>query len=313
MSTGGDNAAFGAGTAADGTDAWVGRGLADAATGARIGSVPLPDIMAGGRRIRRRRRTMVGALALAATVALAGGVTATLHPGPGGAPQPLVAANSGPATGTGAAPDTDRAPTTAPAAKDPFTPVRVVIGQGTVDGKEWKLWQAVWPAAPKERAYEQALAVWQERNAVDPTVEKPTTDFVQHYWSTTEDVVNTYATLDGVRQKYDSQGSFPDAAHFDPRDGDYIGGGVIGPRSKDGTPGPLPIRLASVTAGPDVGRIVVTWTDGTVLEPQLVPVGDTPYRHVVVPEQPGRKVQSWQFFAKDGTRIPDSGLKLLTE
>ncbi|MFJ2862420.1 hypothetical protein [Kitasatospora sp. NPDC087314] len=315
MSASGNGGTVGAGAADDDADVWVGLGLAEAAAGAKVGSVPVADIMAGGRRIRRRRRSMVGALALATTVVLAGGAMAGLHGAPANGPtaQALVPADGGPGGGTGGGPASQPTGTGSTAAKDPFTPLRVVIGQGTVDGKEWKLWEALWPTAPKERAFEQAMAVWKERNAVDPSVEKPTEAFVQHYWRDTEDVVNTYVTLDGVRQKDDSAGSVPNASNFDPRDGTYLGGGVIGPHAKAGTPGPLPIRLATMSIGPDVAKVVVNWTDGTKLEPQLVTVGDSPYRHLVVAEQPGKKVTSWQFFDRNGTKLPDSGMKMLSE
>ncbi len=295
-----------------GGDLSVELGLAAAAADVRIGSVPVEGIVAGGRRIRRRRRTLVGALTLASVVALGSGTAAGLHGFAGNdrTVQALVPPGGGTGGGTGGAPALT--PGDAPAAaRDPFTPVRVEIGHGTVDGKEWKLWEALWPLAPKERAYEQAVAVWQERHAVDPSIEKPTEAYVQQYWQPNEDVVNEYVTFDGVRQKYDTQGSYPAPGHLDPRMANTFGGGILGPSDKSGTPGPLPIRLAVMSLGPDVGKVVVTWSDGSVVEPQLVTVGDSPYHRLVVAEQPGKKVVSWQFWDKNGAKLPDAGTKLL--
>lgn len=289
-----------------GDDMWVGSELEGAATGVRIGPVPVERIEAAGRRIRRRRRTAVGALALASAVVLGGGVAAGLHATPAGA-------RTGKAVGPAAGASASASASVPAVGRDPFTPVRVVIGQGTVDGKEWKLWEALWPLAPQDRAYQQALAVWQERSAVDPSLTRPTEDYVRQYWQPTEDVVNTYATLDGVRQKYDDQGSYPAPGRLDPQMADTFAGGVLGPRDKDSTPGPLPIRLAVLSLGPDVGKVVVTWTDGTTLEPEAVTVGDSPYRRLVVAEQPGKKVASWRFYGKDGRTLPDAGMRLLAE
>ncbi|MFJ1756226.1 hypothetical protein [Kitasatospora sp. NPDC088134] len=291
-------------TMADNGGQWIGQELAGAASEVRIGSVPMESIMAGGRRMRQRRRSAIGAVALASAVVLGGGVAAGLdgrpaaHPVQASAPLSLVDAGAG---------------SVAPVAKDPLQPVRVVIGQGTVDGKEWKLWEALWPLAPQDRAYDQAVALWQERSAVDPSLPKPTPAYVQQYWQPKDDVVNVYATLDGVRQKYDTEGSTPARAGFDPRMAKVFGGGVMGPSNKSGTPGPLPLRLAVLSLGPDVAKTVVTWADGTVTEPQAVTVGDSPTRRVVVAERPGVKALSWKFFDNDGKELPENTQTMFTE
>ncbi|MEU3495843.1 hypothetical protein ABZ747_20415 [Kitasatospora cineracea] len=292
---------------------WVELGLAGAAAEVRIGSVPVAGIEAGGRRIRRRRRTAVGALALASVVVLGGGTAAGLHAGPAGTGTARAIGPAGGGTGgslVGAGDDGTPASPSA-AARDPFAPVRVVIGQGVVDGKEWKLWEALWPVAPQERAYEQAVAVWQERSAVDPSLDKPTEAYVQQYWQPNEDVVDTYATLDGVRQKYDEQGGYPAPGHLEPWMATTFSGGLMGPRAKDDHPGPLPVTLAVMAFGPDIAKVVVTWSDGSVVEPQLVTVGDSPYRRIVVPEQAGKRVVSWQFFDKSGAEVPNAGEEML--
>ncbi|MFE2349866.1 hypothetical protein [Kitasatospora cineracea] len=306
--TTGDNGARGNG------EMWVELGLAGAAAEVRIGSVPVAGIEAGGRRIRRRRRTAVGALALASVVVLGGGTAAGLHAGTAGAG---TARAIGPADGgagggslVGAGDDGTPASPSA-AARDPFAPVRVVIGQGVVDGKEWKLWEALWPVAPQERAYEQAVAVWQERSAVDPSLDKPTEAYVRQYWQPNEDVVDTYATLDGVRQKYDEQGSYPAPGHVAAGMGNTFSGGMMAARDKDARPGPLPVALAVMALGPDIAKVVVTWNDGSVVEPQLVTVGDSPYRRIVVPEQAGKRVVSWQFFDRSGAEVPNAGESML--
>ncbi|MER8105679.1 hypothetical protein [Kitasatospora sp. NPDC094016] len=314
MSAGGNGGTVGMGAAGDDGDVWVGLGLAEVAAGAKVGPAPMADIMAGGRRIRRRRRSVVGALALASVVVLGGGTMAGLHSSPASSgTQSLVPANGGPGGGTGGGPAAQPSGS-ATAERDPFTPRRVVLAQDIApDGRTWTLFTALWPAAPKERAYEQAVAVWEERHAIDPSLDKPTEEYVQRYWQPNEDVVNDYVTLDGVRQPYDNAGSYPAPGHVPTGMADTFSGGLLSARDKAGTPGTLPIKLAVMALGPDVGKVLVTWSDGTVMEPWLKTVGDSPYQRLVVAEQPGKKVTSWQFFDKKGAKLPDAGEKMLTE
>ncbi|MFJ8621417.1 hypothetical protein ACIRD3_01055 [Kitasatospora sp. NPDC093550] len=294
------------GTGVDGDrDVWIGLGLAEAADGARVGPAPVADILAGGRRLRNRRRTVVGAVALASVVALTGGVLAQLRPVP---------AASAPAAVPAAAPALAAAPTapaTAAAARDPFAPVRVRLGQGVADGKSWEVWQALWPAAPKDRAYEQALAVWQERVPFDAGIAKPTPEFVARYWDPDSDVVNTYFVVDGVRLGHDAEGVTPSPGKLDPRRATEHGGGLFGRSSKDGVVPPADVVTLAI--GPDVGRVVVTWMDGTTTEPQPVSVGDSPIRHMVVARPGTMRAKSWQFFDTKGNMLPDEGAKYLTE
>ncbi|MET8624053.1 hypothetical protein ABZW30_09930 [Kitasatospora sp. NPDC004669] len=291
-----------------GTDLWVGLGLAEAAAGAKVGPAPVADILAGGRRIRRRRRTVVGALALASAVVLAGGALAELRPEPA-ASRSLVPAGTGLGSGTGGPLS---ASATTPAVRDPFTPVRVVLGQGTTpDGKEWKLWRALWPVAPRERAYEQALAVWQERSPYDSAVTKPTKEFVDHYYDPDSDVINTYFTVDGVRLSHDAAGITPSPGKLDPRNGAYIAGGLEGHRGKGDTVAPLDV--VGLSLGPDIARVKVTWTDGTVTEPPFVTVADSPLRQMVVARPEGKKAKLWEYFDRNGNKLPDSGCQFLRE
>ncbi|MFD8706908.1 hypothetical protein ACFV1W_30615 [Kitasatospora sp. NPDC059648] len=298
---------------------WVGLGLAEAASTARVGPAPVAEILAGGRRIRRRRRTVVGALALASVVVLAGGAVTELRPG-SAASHPLVPAGTGHGPGTGGPPATPATPTTPatpPATtatsppRDPFTPVRVVLGEGTTpDGKQWKLWRAVWPTAPRERAYEQALALWQERSPYDSAVGKPTKEFVDQYYDPDADVVNTYFTVDGVRLSHDAAGTSPAPGKLDPRNGTYIAGGLLGARGKGDTVAPG--EIVGLTLGPDIARVRVTWTDGTVTEPPLVTVADSPLREAVVVRPEGKTARLWEYFDRDGRTVPDSGEQFLT-
>ncbi|MFG2905744.1 hypothetical protein ACGF13_11865 [Kitasatospora sp. NPDC048286] len=290
----------------DGRDVWVGLGLAEAAAGARIGPAPVADIVAGGRRLRHRRRTVVGAVALAAVVALTGGALAQLRPGPApahGVGPAGVGAVLGPATA---------APSTTAAVRDPLTPVRVLLGQGvTPDGKQWQLWEALWPEAPRERAFEQATAVWKERSRYDSAAAEPTEEYVRRYWQPDFDVVDVYFTVDGVRQSHDSEGVQPAPGKVDPRSRTTFGGGLVGHRGKGDTVAPLDVVLLSL--GPDVGRVVVTWTDGTSTEPPLVTVADSPVRAVVVARPGAKRASSWQFFDRDGNVLPNADAKYLTE
>ncbi|MFF4382757.1 hypothetical protein [Kitasatospora sp. NPDC001547] len=305
-----------------GTDLWVGLGLAEAAAGARIGPPPVADIVAGGRRLRHRRRTVAGAAALAAVVALSGGALAQLRP------DPAVARGTGPAgVGAGLAPaaaptatgptPTAAAPTApatgaTPGVRDPLTPVRVLLGQGrTGDGRQWQLWEALWPLAPQERAFEQATAVWEERSRYDQTVPKPTEEFVRQYWQPDSDVTNVYLTLDGQRLGHDSAGSQPAPGRVDPRSRTTFAGGLVGRSSKDGVIPPVDLVLISL--GPDVGRVVVTWADGSTTEPQAVTVADSPVREMAVARPGTMRAKSWQFFDKDGRELPDAGARYFTE
>ncbi|MFI2606588.1 hypothetical protein [Kitasatospora sp. NPDC018619] len=295
----------GAGTGVDdGGDLWVGLGLAEAAAGARIGPAPVADIVAGGRRLRHRRRTVLGAVALAAVVALTGGALAQLRPGPAAAGTVLA-----PATAPPPAPSTDAA---TPAVRDPLTPVRVLLGEGrTPDGKQWQLWEALWPQAPRERAFEQATAVWEERSRYDAAVSRPTEEYVQRYWQPDSDVTNVYFTVDGVRLSHDSEGAAAAPGKLDPRDRTSFGGGLVGHRGKGDTVAPLDVVLLSL--GPDVGRVVVTWADGSTTEPRPVTVADSPIRAMVVARPGTMRAKSWQFFDKDGRTLPDAGASFLTE
>ncbi|MER7755989.1 hypothetical protein [Kitasatospora sp. NPDC097643] len=296
------------------TTLWVGLGLAEAAAGAKVGPVPVADILAGGRRLRRRRHALVGMVALGSAMVLAGGAMAALHgaAADGGSVAAIAPANAGPGGGTGGGPSFEPPAGAVAAVRNPLVPVRTVLAQGTVDGKEWKVWAALWPLAPQERAYEQALAVWNERRTVDPELSRPTEDFVRQYWQPDSDVVNVYFTVDGVRLGHDSEGTALAPGHLPPQaaQATTFGGGLLGHRGKDDTVAPLDV--ATVALGPNVGRVVVTWTDGTTTEPQAVTVGDSPIRRIALAAPDGKKAKSWQFYDRNGAKLPNDGIELLS-
>ncbi|MFE4516589.1 hypothetical protein ACFRMQ_20630 [Kitasatospora sp. NPDC056783] len=291
----------------DGQEEWLGLGLAEAAAGARIGPAPVADIVAGGHRLRRRRRSVVGAVALAAVVALAGGTVAQLRPGP--APAQRI----GPAqVGAVPSPTAASATSAAPAVRDPLTPVRTLLNEGlTADGKQWQVWHELWPLAPKERAFEQATAVRAERGRYDASVAMVTEEYVRQYWQPDSDVVDVYFTVDGVRIGHDYEGTRPAPGKVDPRSRTEFNGGLIGRSSKDGIV--PPVDLVLIELGPDVGRVAVTWEDGTTTEPRVVTVADSPIREMAVARPGTMRAKSWQFYDKDGNRLQDSDAKYLTE
>ncbi|KJS52643.1 hypothetical protein VM98_30090 [Streptomyces rubellomurinus subsp. indigoferus] len=282
-------------------DVWIGLGMAEAAAGTRIVPAPLADIVQGGRRIRRRRRTVVGAVALASVVALGGGALAQLRPAPTG---------SGSATALvpAAAPD----PAAALAKRDPLRPARTLLAEGTTNGHAWKVWRAIWPLAPKERAYEQAVALWQERSAYDPRLTRPTEEFVRQYWQPDSDLVNDYVEVDGVRQGHDSGGSIVADGHISEQASRQttFGAGMLGHYGKD-DPGPFfPAEIGLVDLGPRVGKVFVTWSDGTRTEVPIVVVPFSPIRVVALAQPQDKRSTLWEFFDQDGQKMPNEGTTL---
>ncbi|WP_316524528.1 hypothetical protein [Kitasatospora brasiliensis] len=283
--------------AGKGPDVWVGLGLAEAAGGARIGPAPVADIMAGGRRLRRRRRTVVGAAVLAAAVALAGGAVAQLRPD-------RAASQVAPA-GVGTVPAPTHSPTATPAVRDPLTPVRTLVGEGTTPGgKPWQLWAALWPLAPKERAFEQATAVREELRRYDAKVELPTEEYVRQYWQPDDDVITVYLMVDGVRLGHALEWDLPAPGKVPPTMQTNVNGGLVARSSKDGIV--PPVDLVHFMLGPDVGRVVVTWEDGSTTEPQAVTMGDSPFREMAVARKGTMLAKSWAFYDKDGKLIPEA-------
>ncbi|MFI9331135.1 hypothetical protein ACIGZJ_26795 [Kitasatospora sp. NPDC052868] len=290
--------------AADGDEA-VARGLTGLAEGLEIGPVPYDRVVAGGRRRRLRRRSAaVGALALA-VVAVAGGVAA-LGPNGSGRVTAVTAAGAPSGVAPGAGP-TATATVTA-AARDPFTPVRVALAQGSSNGRAWTAWAALWPAAAKEQALRQAQLIWQDQHAAGSDLPEPTQDFVRQYWQEGEDVVNLYLTLDGRRLPVDATHTTPSPQGQLGAVADRYGtltGSAIGPRNKGGTDGPMlgapDVVLVKVRAS--TARLVASWPDGTTFEPPLVTVGDSPVRWAAIPRQADRPGGKIRVYGADGALL----------
>ncbi|MGW4383103.1 hypothetical protein [Kitasatospora sp. NPDC004531] len=333
-------------------------GLAAAAAEVTIGPVPVEGIVAGGRRIRRRRRSALGALTLASVVALGGGTAAGLNGlggngrtaqalqagdgaeggecirvsghttpvvtehGPGertmfeettipcSSPPPQPAGDRATPEGGKPAPSSSASSS---AQRDPLQPVRQLAARGGLDGgRNWQLWESLWPAAPKDKAYEQAVLIWEERRRFDPALEKPTEPSVKDSWKPDQDVVDFYAELDGARVGPDTLSTVPAPGRLSPEQAKSVRGSVLG---APGTPGALPTRLAVLVLGPDVDRVETVWSDqgradAAVKDLQL---GGSPYRVAVVREQPGARVVQWRFFDRQGVELPDPGLRLLMD
>ncbi|MER8182000.1 hypothetical protein [Kitasatospora sp. NPDC094015] len=186
--------------------------------------------------------------------------------------------------------------------RDPFTPVRAVLAQGsTADGKVWKAWAALWPRADRAQAVRQAQLLWAERHAADPSLAAPTAEFVQQYWQPDDDVVNLYFTLDGVRLPNDSTGSAPAPSTPHAGAAGSPTGVLLGHVGKGDTV--APVDLAVLQVGSDVGKVVVTWQDGSTDEPQLTALADSPVHWVAVPRPAGRTAKQWQFYDRAGTLL----------
>ncbi|MFE2410775.1 hypothetical protein ACFXDE_20775 [Kitasatospora sp. NPDC059408] len=296
------------GNGGDGQDLWVGLELADAAAGAAVGPVPVDRIVAGGRRIRRRRRAVVGAVALTAVVVLGGGAFAGLGGRTAGGTT-IGAAGGAPLSAPTPAATSGSTPSVSTAARDPLSPLRVVLAEGTANGKEWKVWAALWTLAPKEEAFRQAQAIAAERRAVDPEVPEPTEAYVRQYWQPHDDVVNLYFTVGGVRLPHDQVFTTRSATQAPPPGGEALTGTSLGHWGKDDTAAPADVAVVSVA--PDVARVAVTWADGTTTEPPLVTVADSPIRWVAVPRKAGTRAETWRQFGRDGAELPNRELGFL--
>ncbi|WP_035795240.1 hypothetical protein [Kitasatospora mediocidica] len=283
-----------------GTD--VERGLADLAEAVRIGPAPFEQLLTvGRRRLRRRRMALTGATLVTAAV-LGGGVLIGASHLPTGHTQTVAAASgAGVALTPGSSPGTATTPT--PGIRDPFTPVRTLVSQGTVGGKQWQAWAALWPAASREQSLQQARLIWQDEITGSPSLSEPTADYVRQYWQPDTDVVDLYVTLDGHRLNHDTLDTAPPPS-APPHPTDSLSGGMVGYTSdKSGEAhnalSASPVVMSQV--GPDVAKVVVTWKDGSTSEPALAAVGDSPSRWFAVLRPAGASAQSVKAYGKDGT------------
>ncbi|MER7705248.1 hypothetical protein ABTX81_20425 [Kitasatospora sp. NPDC097605] len=270
-------------------DERVARALSGLAGTMEPGPAPYTAVLAGGRRrVVRRRLSLGGALALA-LVAATGGVAA-VHGGVGGglggtstAGTAVVAVSSADATAVlvpGAAP-------AAQGARDPLTPVRTQVLAGTVDGKPWSVWAALWPAPGKERIHEQARLIWAEDAAAGYPWPAPTEDYVNQYGRPDADHVVFYYVLDGRRLATPAEALIappgtPPGFVFAPDE--QFAKVWLGRQAKNGEADPL-FHVPKAQAGlirPGVARAEVRWTDGVTAEPAILPLGDSEARWIAV-------------------------------
>ncbi|MFE5580572.1 hypothetical protein [Kitasatospora sp. NPDC056531] len=311
-----------------GAEAAASYGLGDLAGSVEIGAVPYDRLVAGGRRRLRRRRLLTGAAAAATVVAVAGAGAA--FGGYGRATDGSLAAVAGPSTAvpstaavsatpgtpsetpsasaTAAAPAASGAP--AGAARDPFTPMRVKVGEGTVNGHTWQAWVAEWPGPTTlQGALRQDELVRAERLTGNPNPPSliPQDDagnWVPHY-----DLANLYYTVDGKRQADDS-------VHVIDEPGGPQGGGVAGAGAslglKDGKKSGLPpVVIEGVR--PEVAKVVITWKAGGSTEVVPVAVGDSTLRWYGIMAKPGSDAKTFTAYAADGSVVRTTDQWLRTD
>ncbi|MFI8460153.1 hypothetical protein [Kitasatospora sp. NPDC085464] len=281
-------------------EAAASRALGELAGSVDIGTAPYDRLLTGGRRrLRRRRLLTAGAAAVLAAAVVGGG--AVLDQRGRQAVSSVVAAASPSASTAGSAPASAAATPTAPA-RDPLTPVRVKIGEGTADGRTWQAWAALWPAAPtKEDAHRQEELLWTERHAAIPQLPRMTNDEVDRHWRPDLDEVNLYLTVDGKRQVNDTvhQTPVPGKPGTTSVPGSpFVGGGaMLG--FKGGEMGASPVVVAGV--GPEVAKAVVTWKTGGSTEAVPVTVADSPARWIAIAKKPGSDAGAFTLYAADGS------------
>ncbi|WP_327679414.1 hypothetical protein [Kitasatospora sp. NBC_00458] len=294
--------------AVEGAEAVV-RELSGLAGTVRIGPVPYAAVQAGGRRrVVRRRSLLTGVMALAVVAgvggvaAVNGGVNPSAGPGPlAAASAPLApGAQSAQAPATAAGQSTAPGQTATPAPADPLTPVRVRMASGTKDGKPWTAWAALWPAVSKEQALQQAELIWQEDKAAGATDSPPTQDYVDQYRHAGHDQVVFYLVMDGKRVSRSQQSEQP-ARGVTPFWGtpppgstppgwvdDLFGGVAFHAWAKNGADDPFygAPAVGFFPVGPEAARAEAKWADGTVTQPPIVTIGDSPVRWFAVVGEP---------------------------
>ncbi|MGW3073606.1 hypothetical protein [Kitasatospora sp. NPDC001132] len=289
------------------------RALDELAGSVETGAVPYDRLIAGGRRRLRRRRLLTAGAAAVLVAGIAGGtavlgergrqavptvavapasVSAAAAPGSPGAPATAPAAGS--ATASAAASATPSA-ASASATRDPFTPVRVKVAEGTANGHTWQAWAALWPTpAAKEDAVKQARLIRAERAAASPDVKQVVPKDVESNWGPGTDLVNYYFTVDGRRQVDDSlhavsaPGGYPGA----------VGGASLGLHHDAGVPA---VVIEGVQA--EVTRVVVAWKTGGTTEAATVTVGDSPFRYFGLGAKPGTDAATITYYRADGSEV----------
>lgn len=267
------------------------RELADLAGELVIGPVPSERVVAGGRRRRRRRLLRTAGAAVAAAAVVVGGTVAAVDGSDRSRDVVSAAATASP-TGS-AAPASPTA-----AARDPFTPVRAVIAEGTSGGRKWQAWAALWPQTTQVQAVEQDGLIWRDRHSAIPYLPHSTPEQVLLGWRPGRDLVNLYLTVDGKRLVNDTVHDVeaPPGPTPDPSRTPGLSGALLG--LKGGEMGSTPVLVASVE--PEVARVVCTWADGSTSEPALVTVGDSRVRWFALPQKAGVTAEAIRTYAADG-------------
>ncbi|MFF8770141.1 hypothetical protein [Kitasatospora sp. NPDC015120] len=295
----------------------VARALSGLARTVESGPAPYEAVLAGGRRRVARRRTSLGAALALALVAMAGGVAAVQGGVGGGAGGP--AGPAGPAAVAistaglpgvlvpGAAPGGQAAPQDP---RDPLNPARIQVLTGTVDGKPWSVFAALWPAPGKERIHEQARLIWAEDASAGYTGAAPTEDYVDQYGRPDADRVVFYYVLDGKRLATPAEALVapPGApAGFADAPGERFSKVWLGRQSKNGEADPLfhVPRAQAGLVGPGVARAEVRWRDGVTAEPAILALGDSEARWIAVAKR-GIPAEL-RLYAADGSLIAADG------
>ncbi|MER7751477.1 hypothetical protein [Kitasatospora sp. NPDC097643] len=297
-----------------GAEAAALRGLSELAESIEAGAVPYDRVVAGGRRrLRRRRMLTTGAVALA-VLAVVGGGTAlgglgrgagavSAAAGPTGTATPSSAATPSAATTPTATPSAAAASTASAApsgtARDPFTPIRVKVREGTSNGHALEAWVALWPAAPTaEDGLKQGQLIWAERHAVDPNVSPDLPQGTDAAWNPHKDRVDVYLVADGKRQPGDYVGSTTGPGGTGKEGQETFINGVVLNRvsGQVGIP-----EMVVVRVGPEVAKVVVDWKAGGSTEAVPVAVGDSPVRWYAVVRKPGAMDNTATSYAADGS------------
>ncbi|MEU4119304.1 hypothetical protein AB0F71_33015 [Kitasatospora sp. NPDC028055] len=185
------------------------------------------------------------------------------------------------------------------AVRDPFTPVRVKVGEGTAKGHALEAWVALWPAAPTaEDSLRQSRLIGEERLAADPRLPPPPRQDVGPAWDPATDRADVYLVVDGKRQPGDYVDPVPAPGGVEPTGTDAVIGGVMLNRVV-GTAGSPDMVVVPVR--PEVARVVVGWKTGGSVEAVPVAVGDSTVRWYAVVRRPGSADNTVVSYAADGS------------
>jgi hypothetical protein len=269
----------------------IGTLLAELAMREPVPAVSYEQVLRGGRRRRVRRRIALSAGAVLAAAAVAAGTVVAL---PDGGRD-----SAGPASGTRPAPP-PATRTPAPATgdvRDPMTPTAsTLLARGTGDnGHRWEVRARLW-YAPVSRAQllQQYVAVWHDEGEPGS---RPVMTMVPEIYAF--DHVQLSVWVDGRR--IGAAGSFLDADRpgMAPQHLRSVPAWVVaeGKLPYDGVMASCagwtkshryPAVVATGYVRPDIARLTVRWSDGTVEYPVLTKVSESPDRFFALSCHPGR-------------------------